>query len=85
MKHSGKTFFSVNNKVINYVDKMQDEYVIRFVEFIPKLYALVKPIKDLTTLHTRVVHLSYKNLLHMREYVMGMDKVASPAPNDICG
>ena len=51
IKHSRKTSFSINNKVIGYADKIQREYIMQFVDSVPKLYALAKPIKDLITWH----------------------------------
>lgn len=85
MKHSVETSFSVDNKIIGYADEFQGEYVMRFVDPMPKLHALAKPTKDLTTWHARVAHLGYKNLLCMRKYVMVMDEVSGSAPDEICG
>ena len=41
-----KMSFSVNNKVISYTDKIQDEYIIWFVDSMPKLYILAKSTKN---------------------------------------
>lgn len=51
----------------------------------PKLHDLAKQTKDLKTWHAWVTHLGYINLLRMYKYVMGMDKLASSALNEICG
>ena len=63
MKHLRKSIFSINNKVIGYADKTQNEYVIQFLDLMLKLYHLTKSIKDISTWHSRVVYLGYKNLL----------------------
>lgn len=85
MKHSGETTFSVNGKIIGYADEAQGEYVMRFLDHVPKLHALAKPTKDFTTWHARVAHLGYKNSLRMSKYVLGMDEISGPAPDEICG
>ena len=85
MKHSGETTFTVGNKIIGYADEIQGEYVMRFMDPMPKLHALAKPTKDLRTWHGRVAHLGYKNLIRMSKYVFGMEEVAGPVPNEICG
>lgn len=56
---------------------------MQFLDHAPKLDALAKPTKDLTTWHARVAHLSYKNLLRIRKYVLGMDGVSGPATDEI--
>lgn len=85
MKHCGETTFSVNNKNIGYADENLGEYIMRFVDSLPTLHALAKPTKDLTTWHARVAHLGYKNLLRIRNHVLGMDEVSGPPPDEICG
>lgn len=56
---------------------------MQFLDHAPKLHALAKPTKDLTNWHARVAHLSYKNLLRIRKYVLGMDGVSGPATDEI--
>lgn len=73
MKNTGETTISVNGKILGYADEAQGEYIMRFLDPVPKLHALAKPTKDLTTWHARVAHLGYKNLLRMSKYVLGMD------------
>ena len=85
VKHLGETSFSVNNKVIGYADEIQGEYIMRFVNPMPKLHALAKPTKDLTTWHVWVAYLDFKNLLRMRNYVMDIDEISGLAPDEICG
>lgn len=53
--------FSVNNKVISYTDKIQDEYIIWFVDSMPKLYILAKSTKNFIIWYTQIAHLGYKN------------------------
>ena len=85
MKHAGETTFTISNKIIGYVDEIQGEYVMSFMDHMPKLHALAKPTKDFRTWHNRVAHLGYKNLICISKYVFGMEKVADPVPNKICG
>lgn len=83
MKLSGETPFIVNQKIITYADKVQEEYVIRFMDPMPKLYALANPTKDPTTWYGRVANLGYKSFLQTSGYVQGMEEVTVPGPDDI--
>ena len=85
MKYLGETTFIVSNKISGYADEIQGEYVMRFMNLIPKLHALAKLTKDLRTWQGRVEHLGYKNLIWMSKYVFGIKKVAGPVSNEICG
>ena len=58
---------------------------MQLVNPMPKLYTLVKPTKNFTTWYVWVAYLSCKNLLHIRNYVIGMDEVSGLALNEICG
>lgn len=84
MKHSGKTIFSIDHRVIGYANKTQDKYVMRFLDPTPKLHALAKSTKDLSTLHGRVAQLGYKNLFWITKYVLGIEEIFGPALNEIC-
>ena len=83
IKHSEKTIFSINNRVIGYADKTQGKYVMRFWTSMPKLHALAKPIKDISTCHGCVAHLGYQNLLWITKYILGIEEISGLALNEI--
>lgn len=58
---------------------------MQFLDSIPKLYALAKPTKDFSTWHGRMAYLGYKNLLQITKYILSMEEIFGPAPNEICG
>ena len=58
---------------------------MQFLDHLPKLHALAKPTKDLTTWYARVAHLGHRNLLQMSKYVLSMDDVSGPVPDEIYG
>ena len=87
MKHTGQAVLSHNNEVVGFADEIKGEYVMQFIGDTPhlQLNALAKPTKDIKVWHGRVAHLGYRNLIRMKNYVLGMDEVSGPAPEDICG
>lgn len=85
MKHLGETIVSIDDKVISYIGETQNEYIMQFFDLMPKLYALAKLTKDISTWHGRIIYLKYKNLLWMTKYVLGIEDLSAFAPNEICG
>ena len=87
MKHTSQAVLSHNNEVVSFADKIKSEYVMQFIKDTPhlQLNALAKPTKDINVWHGRVVYLRYQNLIRMKNYILGMDEVSSPALKDICG
>lgn len=71
--------------MIGYVNETQDKYIMQFLNLTPKLYILTKLTKDLLTWYHCVVHLKYKNLLWMANYILDIEKISSPTPNKIYG
>ena len=64
MNHSSETT-CISNKIIGYAYEIPKEYIIRFGDFIPKLYILAKLAKDLRIWHGRVEYFGFKNLIWM--------------------
>lgn len=85
MKHSGETTFSIDDRVICYSDETQNDYVMQFLDLMPKLHTLIKLTQNLSIWHGRVDHLRYKDLLRMAKYIVDVKDVSGPTPNEIFG
>lgn len=87
MEHTGRAVLSHNNEVVGFADEIRGEYIMQFIGETPhpQLNALAKPTKDLKLWHGRLAHLGYRNLIQMKNRVLGMDEVSGPAPEEVCG
>lgn len=83
IKHSRKTMFYINSRVISHANQNYIEYIMQFINLVSKLNTLTKLTTDLTTWYTQLASQGYQNLHQSYKYILNINKVSGLASNKI--
>ena len=74
---------SFNGKIFAYADNVRDQFILRQSRE-QSVFKISKPAMDLKIWHSRLVHLSYRNVVANAKKVVGMEGVKGPIPTELC-
>ena len=74
---------SFNGTIFAYADNVRDQFILRQSKE-QSVFKITKPTTDLKIWHSRLVHLSYRNVVANAKKVIGMEGVQGPIPMELC-
>ena len=74
---------SFNGTIFAYADNVRDQFILRQSKE-QSVFKITKPTTDLKIWHSRLVHLSYRNVVANAKKVIGMEGVQGPIPTELC-
>ena len=65
------------------MDNVKDQFILsQSIE--QSVFSIAKPTTDLKVLHSRLVDLSYRNVVAIAKKVTGIEGVEEPIPTELC-